>query len=218
VQKLETSSRPVPSEIKNHPFFLDIDFSTLWQTPAPIMSSGLAKPSQTTANHPTDSEVWAVFDDEVSDGGFEFDDAEPSGEVGRSDQRDHSAEPRYDRHAAADAVQFVDYSRRRAGSDGSLEPPRPAFVDGQKKKGSKWSSGTRSARTSSSSSNNRTALTGLLETMGIHSYTSNAGTPSTGTPKGSIRTNRMSRASDKGEEIRPQSHMQTEVRESDQKW
>ena len=217
-QKLETSSRPLPSDIKNHPFFADVEFANLWQMPAPTMSSGLTKPAQAQGNNPTDSDVWAVFDDEGSDGGFEFDDAEPTAEADSFSRRDHSAEPRYDRHAAADAVQAVHDTHRRQGSTGSLEPPRPAFVDGPKKKGRKWSTGTKSTRTSSSSSNNRTALTGLLETMGIHSYASNAGTPITGTPRGSMRATRTSRTSDKIDDTRPQSRMQLETRETDQKW
>ena len=151
------------------------------------MSTGLNKPVQTLANVAPDSDMWAVFDDEVSDGGFEFDDAEtPMSE--RTDERHFGLEPQYDRHAAADAVQMIDHPEVRRGSHGSLEPPRPAFVDVEKKKGRKWSTGTKSARTSSSSSNNRTALTGLLETMGIA-----GGSPGTnGTP----RSTRYSRASE----------------------
>lgn len=143
----------------------------LWRYPAPQICTGLIGPINVNANAPMDSDVWAVFDDEVSDGGFEYDDDEVDLTERDSHRRPPNAEPEFDRRAAADAVQSVDDSRQRSGSSGSLEPPRPAFVEGERRKGRKWSVGTKSARTSSSSSNNRNALSGLLETMGIHSST-----------------------------------------------
>lgn len=197
-QHLDPAQRLTPAEIKSHPFFASIDFALLWTSPAPTISTGLTKPVQTLATASQDSEVWAVFDDEVSDGGFEFDDDDPVGPHSPS-ARDHSAEPRFDRYAAAEAVQYVDDPRPATGSTESLEPPRPGFAEGQRKKGRKWSTGSKSARTSSSSSNNRTALSGLLETMGLASA---PGTPQTtvsgGTPKGSVRT-RTSRTSDRSD-------------------
>jgi len=198
LQHRDPAQRLTPAEIKSHPFFAPIDFASLWSSPAPTISTGIAKPVQTLATAGHDAELWAVFDDEVSDGGFEFDEDDPAGP--RSPlARDHSNEPRFDRYAAAEAVQFVDDPRPATGSTDSLEPPRPGFAEGQKKR-RKWSAGSKSARTSSSSSNNRTALSGLLETMGLGST---PGTPPTtvsgGTPKGSVRT-RTSRTSDRSDE------------------
>lgn len=120
------------------------------------MYTGLMKPVASLANADPDTDIWAVFEDEVSDGGFEYDDVQPEGEA------DHRHSPQFDRDAAAHAVRHVDQ-----GSFRSLEPPRPAFAVTPSQRTRGWSSGSRSARTSSSSSNNRTALTGLLETMGM---------------------------------------------------
>lgn len=132
-----------------------------------------------------------MFDDEVSDGGFEYDDEPADPNIAH---QDHSVEPQFDRRAAADAVQLVDNPHARQGSSGSLEPPRPAFVEGQRRKGRKWSDGSKSARTSSSSSNNRTALTGLLETMGIHTSANPSGASASTSFANSNSPNRSTRA------------------------
>ena len=181
-QNPDPMSRPTPADIKSHLFFSSIDFTALWAIPAVPMKTGISPPVQSSAN-PTESDIWAVFDDEGSDGGIdeEEDDSmlpEDGVDLRRaiSTASRHRASPHYDHHAAAKAVLSVDdpstaTSRRgRQSSGGSLEPPRFNWVDApwrKKKRG--WSAGSRSARTSSSSSANRTALTGLLETMGISS-------------------------------------------------
>ena len=147
------------------------------------MKTGITPPVQSSAN-PTESDIWAVFDDDGSDGGIDEEEGEsmlPDDGVGLrravSTADRHRASPHYDHHAAAKAVLSVDdpsspTSRRgRQSSGGSLEPPRFNWAEApwRRKKTRGWSAGSRSVRTSSSSSANRTALTGLLETMGISS-------------------------------------------------
>lgn len=175
-KNLDPAQRLTASDIKSHPFFAPINLSTLWTSPAPTMSTGLSKPTATLASIEPDSDIWAVFEDEVSDGGFEFDSPRPEADTGD----DHRHSPQFDHTAAASAVRNVD-----EGSEDSLEPPRPSFADLPKQRTRGWSSGKWSARTSSSSSGNRTALTGLLETMGM-----------IGTPSG-----RASRTSNRSEEV-----------------
>jgi hypothetical protein len=177
-QHLEPSQRPSPSEIKSHPFFSSIEWSTLWTSAAPRIATGLTKPVVTLANVQPDSDIWAVFEDEVSDGGFPYDEEDEPGGPGvpgrpHSPPRPHAhrGSPLYDQQAAADAVASVDWPSQISGDvsrfdhESDLEPPRPAWIDGVPRKRG-WSRG--SHRTSSSGSGNRTALAGLLETMGIH--------------------------------------------------
>lgn len=114
----------------------------------------------------------------------------------------NTLEPRYDRHAAAEAVWSVDSpdapneprpNPLEANND-DLEPPRPAWMEAGQRKLRALSKGS-SARTSSSSSGNRTALTGLLETMGIVSVSSGSsgsGMGGGGKGDGSGRTSRTS--------------------------
>ena len=123
----------------------------------------MTKPVVTLANIDLNSDIWAVFEDEVSDGGFEYDE---------DPVNDHRASPNLDRYAAANAVITFD-------DPGALDPPRPFFR-------------RPSARTSSSSSN-RTALTGFLETMGL------GGAAGSGR-KGA--TSRASKTSDRSDELR----------------
>ena len=186
------------------------------------MSTGLTKPVITLANIDPQSDMWAVFDDDVSDGGF-GDDADlenagmphdPSTSAPHADSKvqsqghqrvmstedPHRWSPQYDHVAAAQAVRTVDLAdtpssptpahAAHVGGEGEgdeLDPPRPGWMDSVRKKRG-FSRG--SARTSSSSSANRTALTGLLESMGIHSM----GQPGSG---------RTSRNSMKSEDARP---------------
>jgi 3-phosphoinositide dependent protein kinase-1 len=231
-QDLDTASRPTAADIKAHPFFSSIDFATIWTTPAPPMSTGISKPVITLANIDPQSDMWAVFDDDVSDGGFGDDaDLENAGmphdassvpphaqareqSQGHGHVRQVSSEdlhrwsPQYDHLAAADAVRSVDLTdpsmhvdsvhggstgvgadAHEVADDPELDPPRPGWMDSvrnRKKRG--FSRG--SARTSSSSSANRTALTGLLESMGIHSI-------------GQTGSGRTSRNSMKSEDTRP---------------
>lgn len=219
---LDGNSRPTASDLKAHPFFASIDWSTIWTIPAPPMSTGLTKPVITLANIDPQSDMWAVFDDDVSDGGF-GDDADlenagmphdPSTSAPHADSKvqsqghqrvmstedPHRWSPQYDHVAAAQAVRTVDLAdtpsspipahAAHLGGEGEgdeLDPPRPGWMDSVRKKRG-FSRG--SARTSSSSSANRTALTGLLESMGIHSM----GQPGSG---------RTSRNSMKSEDARP---------------
>ncbi|RSH92758.1 pkb-activating kinase-like protein [Saitozyma podzolica] len=184
VLHLEPSQRPSPSEIKSHPFFSSIEWSTLWTSAAPRIATGLTKPVVTLANVQPDSDIWAVFEDEVSDGGFPYDEEDEPGGPGVPGRphspppphtvprpHAHRGSPLYDQQAAADAVASVDWPSQISGDvsrfdhESDLEPPRPAWIDGVPRKRG-WSRG--SHRTSSSGSGNRTALAGLLETMGIH--------------------------------------------------
>lgn len=118
---------------------------------------------------------------------------------GQAAHRDgHTLEPQYDRRAAADAVWSVDSpdapSEPREDPMNDLEPPRPAWMEAGQKKLRALSKGS-SARTSSSSSGgNRTALTGLLETMGIVSSASHTSilAGNVGQGDGNGRTSRAS--------------------------
>ena len=194
----EPTSRPTPAEIKSHPFFASIDFTSLWTIPAVPMRTGITPPIASSAN-PTESDIWAVFD-EGSDGDFDEDDENeevvlPEDGAGLRRQIStasrHRQSPHFDHKAAAKAVLSVDdpstKSRRsRLGSGGSLEPPRFSWTDApwrRKRRG--LSAGSTSARTSSSSSANRTALTGLLETMGISSSSGGTGSGATTAVSGS---------------------------------
>ncbi|OCF43220.1 AGC/PDK1 protein kinase [Kwoniella heveanensis CBS 569] len=183
VLNLDPTLRPSVQDIKSHPFFALTDFLTIWTVPAPPISTGLTKPVTTLANIDPSSDLWAVFDDEVSDGGFEYDRDEDSDHEPHQDQHvheevsnDHSREPRFDRHAAAHAVRNVDNpdsSVVHSPFDGphvdlaeELGPPRPAYAiegsqDRDQRKSRGWSHG------SSSSGGNRTALSGWLEAMRI---------------------------------------------------
>lgn len=131
------------------------------------MSTGITPPVATLATIDPASDMWAVFEDEMSDNG---DSELPSPALeSPSAPGPGGTEPRYDRRAAADAVWAVDApDSRAAGTDQEdLEPPKPAWMEPGQRKLRALSKGS-SARTSSSSSGgNRTALTGLLETMGI---------------------------------------------------
>lgn len=177
-----------------------------------MIQTGITPPVATLANVDPQSDMWAVFDDEVSDGGYEDDDAASPTEQAqlsraastRAHNRQLSAEyphrwsPQYDHLAAAEAVRSVDLvdsplrarmqadeERERESDavvDTELDPPRPGWMDSVRKKRG-FSRG--SARTSSSSSANRTALTGLLESMGIPNLA-----------QGSGRTSRTSMKSD----------------------
>ena len=194
ILNLEPTQRPTPSEIKTHPFFASIDFPSLWTIPVPAMSTGITPPAPTLTHADTESDIWAVFDDEVSDGGFQQDVEDesfaPDAQAGVmrqfSTNSRHRNSPHFDGSAAAKAVKAVDGRPKsrpsRQSSGGSLEPPRFGWAENswlKKKRG--WSTGSQSARTSSSSSNNRMALTGLLETMGISSMaSSNSGATSAG--------------------------------------
>lgn len=156
----------------------------------------MTQPIVTLASIDPQSAVWAVFDDEVSDGGFDLDDAD---EPPVRDARDHRTSPNFDGLAARSAVQSMAPGvapsqaglRVRDGSNGSLEPPRLAWVQAQEQgaarnKSRGFSQG--SAR-SSSSSTQRSALAGLLETMGMG-------------PGGRGGSSRGSRTSDRSEELR----------------
>ncbi|WVW80424.1 hypothetical protein I302_102405 [Kwoniella bestiolae CBS 10118] len=202
VLNLEPAQRPSVHDIKSHPFFALTDFSTIWTVPAPEMATGLTQPVATLATVAPDSDLWAVFDDEVSDGGFEYDrdeEGEQEQEGEREESVDHSMEPRFDRHAAAHAVRNVDHPHKSviySPTDGphidiaeQLDPPKPSYFnhgnkDERKSRG--WSHG------SSSSGGNRSALTGWLESMRIGNHHSPAG----------IRSNRTSRTSVRSEEMR----------------
>ncbi|KAL1405182.1 serine/threonine protein kinase [Vanrija albida] len=159
---LSPTGRPTPQLIKAHPFFEDVDWNTIWTIPAPPIHTGLSPPVQTLAQVTIDSDVWAAFESDASDG--EFDDEE----------RPYDKEPRFDRLAAANAVEAVDHpglhlpSRNQTpGPSEDLNPPRRAWLDEEaattpprrKPKTRGWS-------TSSSSSGGR--LSGLLESMGIN--------------------------------------------------
>ncbi|WWD18183.1 hypothetical protein CI109_102632 [Kwoniella shandongensis] len=204
VLNLDPNLRPSIPDIKSHPFFALTDFLTIWTAPAPTIKTGLREPVATLASLDPASDVWAVFDDEVSDGGFEYDqDEEPDS----ADERERAKEPRFDRHAAAHAVHQVDNpdSSVTYTPDAGphidlsevLDPPRPAYAqqaEQDRRKSRGWSHG------SSSSGGNRSALTGWLETMRIGG---NGGT--NGGHNGSghgIRSNRTSRTSVRSEEMR----------------
>jgi len=148
------------------------------------MSTGLTKPVATLASADPESDIWAVFEDEVSDGGFEYDDAQNEIEA------DHRRSPQFDRHAAANAVREFEQDRNH-----TLAPPRPAFADTPKQRARGWSSGSKSGRTSSSSSGNRTALTGLLETVGMMGNSTSGLIPKS-------KSGRASRTSNRSDETR----------------
>jgi 3-phosphoinositide dependent protein kinase-1 len=185
--------RPSPAEIKSHPFFASTDFSSLWTSAAPTITSGLTKPIQTQTNNDSNPDVWAVFDDEVSDGGFEYDDDGPT-------ERNVDG-PQYDRTAAADALRNEGDTSQPQGyqeAEGDdLQPPRPSFVEASPK--GKWSRGRLgsrgSERTSSSSSTNRHALSGLLESLKLQ-----GGNASSAASRGT--SSRNSRTSDRSAELR----------------
>ncbi|ORX34124.1 hypothetical protein BD324DRAFT_636704 [Kockovaella imperatae] len=197
ILNLDPNARPTPGDIKAHPFFADLDFSNIWNIPVVTMHTGITRPVIPSSN-PTESDIWAVFD-EGSDGEFdedENDDTIPqagnSAMLGRqlSTASKNRSSTRFDHRAAAKAVQSVDdpstVNRSSRLSAGSFEPPRFSWADAPwRRKHRGLSTGSRSARTSSSSSANRTALSGLLETMGIGS--SNTGSGSPGTITGSDR-------------------------------
>ncbi|WRT65952.1 uncharacterized protein IL334_002903 [Kwoniella shivajii] len=217
VLNLDPHQRPSVQDIKSHAFFALTNWSTIFTNPAPPIVTGLTQPAAALANLAPDSDPWAVFDDEVSDGGFEYDRDEDEEIVPNEgmEEDDHTNEPRIDRNAAAYAVRNVDYpgnSVIHTPDDGPhiditaterLDPPRPAyatessssiFKDSKKNRG--WSHG------SSSSGGNRSALTGWLESMRIgggttqqHNYHNSIGTPG-------IRSNRTSRTSVRSDEMR----------------
>jgi 3-phosphoinositide dependent protein kinase-1 len=186
----DPAARPSPSEIKSHSFFATTDFSTLWTCPAPTITPGLTKPLRSQTSADSNSDVWAVFDDEVSDGGFEYDDDGPT-------ERNVDG-PQYDRSAAADALQDeTDSLPQGHQDDGDLEPPRPSFVEASPK--GKWGRGRlnsrESERTSSSSSTNRHALSGLLESLKLQGGNASAGASR-------VTSSRNSRTSDRSAELR----------------
>lgn len=188
----DPTARPSPSEIKSHPFFATTDFSSLWTCPAPTITSGLTKPLQPQTSNDSNSDVWAVFDDEVSDGGFEYDDDGPTERIVDG--------PEYDGTAAADAVRHGNEPQAQGYQDAEgdeLQPPRPSFVEASPK--GKWGRGRLgsrgSERTSSSSSTNRNALSGLLESLKLQGgNTSNAASR--------VTSSRNSRTSDRSAELR----------------
>lgn len=141
---LEPNGRPTPQEIKAHPFFASVDWNNIWSAPAPKIGTGLAPPQPTLAQVAIDSDVWAAFEDDESDGEF----------------GDHSQEPQYNRFAAASAVQAVDYPCDE------LDPPRPAWLEEEVGPHPPRQPKPRGWSTSSSSSGGR--LSGLLDTMGIN--------------------------------------------------
>lgn len=173
----------------------------------------------TLATAGQDSDLWAVFDDEVSDGGFEYDNDDV--EAIAINQR--NLEPRYDHRAAADAVRRVDeydidaqegsasapfaephYPFQDAGSDTEaisadldLAPPRPPYIADSPsgKRGRARLDSNTSGRTSSSSSTNRNALSGLLESIRIQ------GGPMFGTGGSKAGSSRNSRTSDRSAEV-----------------
>ncbi|WVF70948.1 hypothetical protein IAT40_005743 [Kwoniella sp. CBS 6097] len=212
---LDPTLRPSVQDIKSHPFFALTDFLTIWTVPAPPITTGLTKPVTTLANIDPSSDLWAVFDDEVSDGGFEYDRDEESGDEHNQVQQeeeisnDHSREPRFDRHAAAHAVRNVDnpdssvvhspWEGPHVDLAEELGPPRPAYAleesqDRDQRKSRGWSHG------SSSSGGNRTALSGWLEAMRIggsghghgqahgHGHVHGNGTRSSRTSRTSVRS------------------------------
>ena len=186
----DPTTRPSPAEIKDHAFFAATDFSSLWTCPAPTITPGLTKPVRPQNSNDSNSDVWAVFDDEVSDGGFEYDDDET---VDRND-----AGPQYDRAAAADALQNEAETQVHDQQDeGDLAPPRPSFAEASPK--GKWGRGRlnsrESERTSSSSSANRHALSGLLESLKLP-----GGSASSAASRGA--SSRNSRTSDRSAELR----------------
>lgn len=158
--------------------------------------------------------MWAVFEDEVSDGGFDLDDEDIGAKADNamlqptvSDhprQKSHRLSPQYDARAAAQAVWSVDSpdaapppdpfdaqaGEGQGGRENDLQPPKPSFFDSPSSTPRKNRGLSRgSVRSSSSSSGNRMALTGLLETMGIIQPTNG----------GSGRTSRTSMKSDLAE-------------------
>ncbi|KAK4684712.1 3-phosphoinositide dependent protein kinase-1, partial [Tremellales sp. Uapishka_1] len=184
------SQRPSVLDIKCHPFFATTDFSTLWTAPAPTISSGLTPPVATLATVDPNSDIWAVFEDEGSEGGFEYEDQ-------LTPDLSRVQEPHFDGSTAAVAVQAIDgqavafpskHGRvSSTDSSGSLGMPRPAWLEGSKK-GRKWS-------TSSSSSGNRTALSGLLDGIGLNGQLF-------GTSQGRGGSSRTSRTSDRSDEAK----------------
>lgn len=204
----DPTSRPTAAEIKSQPFFASTDFSSLWTCPAPPIRSGITRPVEALTSADSNNDIWAVFDDEVSDGGFEYDDEE----VVPDDQTDR---PKLDHAAAADAVRHTDanldddmtaprYPFQDAGSDGSgsgsdLQPPRPSFVEASPNRN--WGRGrlgsNGSERTSSSSSTNRNALSGLLESLKLQ-----GGSPSSPSGHSKGGSSRNSRTSDRSSEFR----------------
>lgn len=207
ILNLDPAERPSPSDIKAHPFFATCDWSTLWTCPAPTITSGLTKPLDSIKSENSNADVWAVFDDEVSDGGFEYDDDDLN-----DNSPDPTAGPTYDRAAASDAVraaaggtdphEFTQprYAFQDAGSEGDsdLQPPRPSFVEAASPKG-KWGRGRLgshgSERTSSSSSTNRNALSGLLESLKLQ------GSPFSPVSASKGGSSRNSRTSDRSAEV-----------------
>lgn len=200
ILNLDPAERPSPSDIKAHPFFGTCDWSTLWTCPAPNITPGLTKPLDKLKSETSSGDIWAVFDDDVSDGGFEYDDM-------NDNSPDPTAGPTYDPTAASDAVRAADanvadpqefaqprYVFQDADSEGDsdLQPPRPSFVETASPKG-KWGRGRLgshgSERTSSSSSTNRNALGGLLESLKLQG---SPFSPASGSKGGSSRNSRTS--------------------------
>ena len=162
----DSSDRPSCEEVKSHVFFDGIDWNTLWTTPAPDIKTGLVAPAP-PPTHSASEDIWAVFDEEVSDGGFEFDDgptslAPPTSYIDSAGEtRDHRHSPHFDRRAAFNAVLAMDENVLAE----DLEPPRPSFVEETKRKVRGLSHGSARSGRSSSSSTSRRALGGLLESM-----------------------------------------------------
>lgn len=171
---LNPAKRPTAAQVKQHPFFASIDWSTIWTIPAPTVRTGLVAPQQSSGPM-LDSSVWAEFDDQISDAEFE--------------SPDEHDDLRYDRYAAADAVAAVDRhfpvrQQSLSPESDSLDPPRRAWLEGDEEqrqpKVRGWS-------TSSSSSGGR--LSGWLESMGIN------------TPPGKrVDSSRASRHSDRSDD------------------
>ncbi|TXT04937.1 hypothetical protein VHUM_04020 [Vanrija humicola] len=145
---LSPTGRPTPQLIKAHPFFEDVDWNTIWTIPSSPIHTGLSPPVPTLAQVTLDSDVWAAFESDVSDGEFDND-----------DERPYDKEPRFDRLAAANAVEAVDHPE-------DLNPPRRAWLDEDAATPPRRQPKTRGWSTSSSSSGGR--LSGLLESMGIN--------------------------------------------------
>ncbi|WVQ85480.1 hypothetical protein IAT38_007645 [Cryptococcus sp. DSM 104549] len=197
ILNLEPAQRPTAAAIKLHPFFAPIDFATIWTVPAPEISTGLRPPAATLASLDPASDIWGVFDDEASDGGFDYDrddDDLPEGATGSgavegadadadADERAREREPRFDRQAAAHAVRYVDHPNSaqivytpadaypQVDLSEELDPPRPAYAMGGSEGRASGAEKRRKSRGwshgSSSSGGNRSALTGWLEAMRI---------------------------------------------------
>jgi 3-phosphoinositide dependent protein kinase-1 len=158
---LDPTKRPSIAAIKAHPFFSTIDWNGLWQATPPKIQTGISPP-QEMGGMTLDSEVWAAFEEDEES----FEDHSPV-----DGHFDGPGGVRFPRLDSPDQTE-------------DLNPPRPAWLDGDGP--SEQTPETKKARgwSTSSSSSGGGRLTVWLESMGIN------------TPPGRRGSSRASKDSD----------------------